>query len=57
MAGIELTVAGESFVQQALGEGLIISTHGNILRLLPPFIAGKSEIDQACATLPKMLTE
>ncbi len=56
MAGIELSVAGEASVQRALGEGLIINcTHGNILRLLPPFIAEEREIDQAIVTLRKAL--
>ena len=56
MAGIELTVPGEPYVQQALDHGLAINcTHGNVLRLLPPFIAGEPEIESACATLRQIL--
>jgi acetylornithine/N-succinyldiaminopimelate aminotransferase len=56
MAGIELTIDGEPFVQMALDAGLVINcTHGNVLRLLPPYIAGKAEIDRACATLREVL--
>lgn len=56
MAGIELTVDGEPYVQRALAQGLVINcTHGNVLRLLPPFIAGHAEIDEACAILQKLL--
>jgi acetylornithine aminotransferase/acetylornithine/N-succinyldiaminopimelate aminotransferase len=57
MAGIELNVPGEPYVQQALSNGLVINcTHGNVLRLLPPYLAGREEIDDACATLRKILT-
>jgi acetylornithine/succinyldiaminopimelate/putrescine aminotransferase len=57
MAGIELTVAGEPYVQQALDHGLVINcTHGNVLRMLPPFIAGSEEIDQAFAILRRVLS-
>lgn len=56
MAGIELTVPGEPFVHQALALGLVINcTHGNVLRLLPPYIAGRSEIDCAVETLRQIL--
>lgn len=52
MAGIELTCPGDVFVDRALALGLVINcTHGNVLRLLPPYIAGRAEIDQAVETL------
>ena len=58
MAGIQLAGPGEPFVQKALDAGLVINcTHGNVLRLLPPFIAGKAEIDLACSILTKVLLE
>jgi acetylornithine/N-succinyldiaminopimelate aminotransferase len=58
MAGIQLAEPGEPFVQKALDAGLVINcTHGNVLRLLPPFIAGKAEIDEACSILAKVLSE
>ena len=57
MAGVELNVPGEPFVQRALAEGLVINcTHGNVLRLLPPYIVREAEIDQACAVLENILS-
>ena len=56
MAGIELTESGEPFVQQALAAGLVINcTHGNVLRLLPPYVAGQAEIDEAVGILRRIL--
>ena len=56
MAGIELTCPGDVFVDRALVLGLVINcTHGNVLRLLPPYIAGRAEIDQAVETLEFLL--
>lgn len=56
MAGIELTVNGEDYVRRALDGGLVINcTHGNVLRLLPPYVASLAEIDRACATLRNVL--
>jgi len=56
MAGIELTKNGEPFVAKALAAGLVINcTHGNVLRLLPPYIAGPPEIDQAVDILRRIL--
>jgi len=56
MAGIELNQPGAQFVQEALEAGLVINcTHGNVLRLLPPFTVGTPEIDQACETLRRVL--
>jgi acetylornithine/N-succinyldiaminopimelate aminotransferase len=58
MAGIQLTVPGEPIVLRALEHRLVINcTHGNILRLLPPYIAGTAEIDKACATLHALLAD
>lgn len=56
MAGIELTVSGDAFVDSAREAGLILNcTHGNVLRLLPPFIVTEAEIDHACSTLAAIL--
>jgi len=56
-AGIELNESGERFVKQALAAGLVINcTHGNVLRLLPPYIAGRPEIDQAVGILATLLS-
>jgi acetylornithine/N-succinyldiaminopimelate aminotransferase len=43
--GVDLTVEGAPFVQEALRRGLLINcTHEHILRLLPPFIIRAREI-------------
>ena len=43
--GIDLSVEGEPFVQEALHRGLVInSTHGHIIRLLPPFIISAADV-------------
>ena len=43
--GIDLSVDGASFVQEALRRGLLINcTHEHILRLLPPFIIRKADV-------------
>jgi acetylornithine aminotransferase/acetylornithine/N-succinyldiaminopimelate aminotransferase len=56
MAGLELNQPGAPFVQKALEAGLVINcTHGNVLRLLPPFTVGLAEIDQACRILRQVL--
>ena len=45
MLGVDLSVDGAPFVQEALRRGLLINcTHDHILRLLPPFIIGRREI-------------
>ena len=57
MAGIELNVPGDQYVERALAEGLVINgTHGNVLRFLPPYIVTYAEIDQACAILARVLS-
>ncbi|MBL8211699.1 MAG: acetylornithine/succinylornithine family transaminase [Bryobacterales bacterium] len=56
MAGIELNVSGDPFVEQAREQGLILNcTHGNVLRLLPPFVITAAEVDQACDVLARIL--
>ena len=45
--GIDLSVEGEPFVQEALRRGLVInSTHGHIIRLLPPFIISATDVTE-----------
>lgn len=45
--GIDLSVEGEPFVQEALRRGLVInSTHGHIIRLLPPFIISAADVTE-----------
>jgi acetylornithine/N-succinyldiaminopimelate aminotransferase len=43
--GIDLSIEGAPFVEEALRRGLLInSTHAHILRLLPPFIIGPRDV-------------
>ena len=43
--GVDLSVDGAPFVQEALRRGLLINcTHEHILRLLPPFIIRKADV-------------
>jgi acetylornithine/N-succinyldiaminopimelate aminotransferase len=45
MLGVDLSVDGAPFVQQALRQGLLINcTHDHILRLLPPFIIRRRDV-------------
>jgi len=47
MIGIELSIDGAPFVQQALQRGLLINcTHEFTLRLLPPFIVTRAQVRQ-----------
>ncbi len=56
MAGVELNVNGDAFVEQARQQGLLVNcTHGNVLRLLPPYIVTEEEVDHACDVLARLL--
>jgi len=45
MFGVDLSVDGAPFVEQALRRGLLINcTHDHILRLLPPFIVSRRDV-------------
>lgn len=56
MAGLELRVSGEPIVAAALERGLVINcTHGNVLRLLPPYLIEDAHIEEACAVLGDIL--
>jgi acetylornithine aminotransferase/acetylornithine/N-succinyldiaminopimelate aminotransferase len=47
MIGIELSVDGAPFVQQALLKGLLINcTHDFTLRLLPPYLVNRAQVRQ-----------
>lgn len=47
MIGVELSIDGAPFVQQALLRGLLINcTHDYTLRLLPPFIVTRAQVRQ-----------
>jgi acetylornithine/succinyldiaminopimelate/putrescine aminotransferase len=56
MFGIQLSESGYPFVEAALNRGLLINcTQENVLRLLPPYIIGESEIDQAIRILDEVI--
>ncbi len=57
MFGIQLSVPGRPVVLAALERGLLINcTQGNVLRLLPPYIIGHEEIEEASQILDQALT-
>ncbi|MDO8522446.1 MAG: aspartate aminotransferase family protein [bacterium] len=56
MVGVELTVDGKKIYEECLKKGLLINcTQGNVLRIMPPIIVKKSEINEAIAILDKVL--
>jgi predicted acetylornithine/succinylornithine family transaminase len=56
MLGIELSVNGQKITDYCLGKGLIINcTQESVLRLLPPLIITKKDIDNAIKILDEAL--
>ncbi|HHY39220.1 MAG TPA: aspartate aminotransferase family protein [Clostridia bacterium] len=57
MVGIEISFEGKGVVSRCLERGLIVNcTDGNVIRLLPPLIIGKEEVDQAVRILGDVLS-
>jgi acetylornithine/N-succinyldiaminopimelate aminotransferase len=57
MIGIELSIEGAPFVQQAMLKGLLINcTHDFTLRLLPPFLVTRAQVRQFLRLLEKLFT-
>jgi len=55
MIGIELSIDGAPFVQQALLKGLLINcTHDFTLRFLPPFLVTRAQVRQFLRLLEKI---
>jgi len=55
MIGLELSIDGAPFVQQALQRGLLINcTHDFTLRLLPPFLVTRAQVRQFLRLLEKL---
>jgi acetylornithine/N-succinyldiaminopimelate aminotransferase len=55
MIGIELSIDGAPFVQQALLKGLLINcTHDFTLRLLPPFLVTRAQVRQFLRLLEQL---
>ena len=58
MQGIELDVPAGEIVGAALSKGLILISAGtNIIRIVPPLVAGKEHIDEMCRILDAIFTE
>jgi acetylornithine/N-succinyldiaminopimelate aminotransferase len=58
MLGVELEVPGKQVVLDAMAEGLLINcTHDTVLRMLPPYIIGEKEVDQAVKILAKLIAK
>jgi acetylornithine/N-succinyldiaminopimelate aminotransferase len=56
--GIDLSIDGAAIVSQALRGGLLINcTHEHILRLLPPFIIRRKDVEEFLSKLEKALKE
>jgi acetylornithine/N-succinyldiaminopimelate aminotransferase len=56
IVGVDLSVEGASFVQEALREKLLINcTHDHILRLLPPFIIRAKDVTEFLGKFQKVL--
>lgn len=57
MFGIQLDRPGRPYVLAALERGLLMNcTQGNVLRLLPPYIAGREEIEETMELLDAVLS-
>ena len=58
MQGIELDVPAGEIVGAALSKGLILISAGtNIIRIVPPLVAGKEHIDEMCRILDEIFAE
>lgn len=58
MQGIELEIPAGDVVSAALEKGLVLISAGtNIIRFVPPLIAGEKEIDEMCDILEEVFSE
>ena len=58
MLGIELTRDGSRIVEKFLENGILLNcTNGNVLRLLPPLILSREQIDEAMKIFEKVFSE
>ncbi len=57
IVGIDLSIPGAPFVEEALRSGLLINcTHDHILRLLPPFIIRRRDVAEFLEKFERVLT-
>ena len=58
LVGFETSKSGAAIVQSCLAQGCIVNcTVGNVIRMVPPLIVTKEEIDKVVAALDKALAE
>jgi acetylornithine/N-succinyldiaminopimelate aminotransferase len=58
MLGVELTVPGAEIVLKCMQKGLLINcANGNVLRLVPPLILTRQDVDKAVGILNEVLGE
>jgi acetylornithine/succinyldiaminopimelate/putrescine aminotransferase len=58
MVGVVLGDVAKEVVRRLLGRGIIANVaHETVLRLLPPFVVTRQEIDEFLHTLDKVLSE
>jgi len=58
LAGVKCVVTAGDVVTKAREKGLLVLTAGdNVMRILPPLVAGKAEIDEAVGILGKVASE
>ncbi len=58
MIGVELDIEGEEIYKECLKRGLLINcTQKNILRIMPPLIVKKSQINKAISILDNVLSK
>jgi acetylornithine/N-succinyldiaminopimelate aminotransferase len=58
LLGIKCVVTAGDVVAKARAKGLLVLTAGdNVLRILPPLVAGEKEIDEAVGVLGKVASE
>jgi acetylornithine/succinyldiaminopimelate/putrescine aminotransferase len=56
IVGVDLSVDGNPFVEEAFRAGLLINcTHEHILRLLPPFIVKKQDVAEFLKKFERVL--
>jgi acetylornithine/succinyldiaminopimelate/putrescine aminotransferase len=56
MIGVETEFPCAHLVQEGIKEGLLFNvTHGNVIRLLPPYILTEQDVDRAIVALKKIL--
>jgi ornithine--oxo-acid transaminase len=54
--GIELTVAARPYCEALMREGILCKeTHDTVIRIAPPLIISRDEVDWACERIKKVI--